>query len=389
MIYVVYPLLLLLFFWGCSPKGRGNWNEEAFSLRQMKALQGFAALCIMLHHIGQKTCASWLPPNTIIPGLEFFVPIGYILVSLFIFCSGYGLHHSFKYKKDYLKKNFIVRRILPVVFSGYVVTLIFFGVRLLLGEKMKGAQIARYLLGVDLCNPNGWFVLIIPIFYLIFYLAYRFIRIEWLAFLAVVLCTLAYQLLGSIPDQNTSWIRGEWWYNSIHMFAVGIFFSKHEEKIVNHIKKYYIVYLILAVIGLFGFFMLSEFTKATVSYYWWGPGKVWHRRICLLSEMAASFAVVFFLFVLGMKIRIGNRFLDLMGKITLEFYLIHGLFVELFARKFADKLKSVHFFENNLLYVALVFVLALPSALILKKLRDLVFGRRKSGKKEAKGMEKA
>ena len=142
-------------------------------------------------------------------------------------------------------------------------------------------------------------------------------------------------------------------------------------------------------IGLFGFFMLSEFTKATVSYYWWGPGKVWHRRICLLSEMAASFAVVFFLFVLGMKIRIGNRFLDLMGKITLEFYLIHGLFVELFARKFADKLKSVHFFENNLLYVALVFVLALPSALILKKLRDLVFGRRKSGKKEAKGMEKA
>ena len=103
MIYLIYPLLVVVLLWGAKPFGRGKWNEEAFSLRQMKALQGFFAICIMLHHIGQKTCASWLEDALIIPGLEFFVPIGYLFVSMFFFCSGYGLYKSIQTKPNYLK----------------------------------------------------------------------------------------------------------------------------------------------------------------------------------------------------------------------------------------------------------------------------------------------
>ena len=67
LVYLVYPILIVGTFWGAKVSGRKQWNEECFSLEQMKAVQAVAALCIVLHHVGQKTCADWLPKGQIIP----------------------------------------------------------------------------------------------------------------------------------------------------------------------------------------------------------------------------------------------------------------------------------------------------------------------------------
>ena len=60
-MYLFYCSLALLLFFGAGSAGRGAWNEEYTSLKQTKALQGITALGIALHHMAQKTCASWLP----------------------------------------------------------------------------------------------------------------------------------------------------------------------------------------------------------------------------------------------------------------------------------------------------------------------------------------
>lgn len=380
MIYLVYPILLFLLLWGCRIYKKGEWNEGAFSLEQMKAVQGFTAVCIMLHHIGQQTCASWLDPKIITPGLEVFVPIGFYMVGIFMFCSGYGLFKSYKTKKDYLRGGFIVRRILPIVFSGYVVTVIFLIVRILLGEKMSPQKLVWYLGCLKLCNPNGWFVLIMPIFYLVFYLAFRFCKNEKHAVLSVLIFTVIYQLIGTAIDHNDWWMRGEWWYNSVHFFVTGIIFARHEEKIVTHLKKHFGLYLILSFVLIFVLYMLSDITRGVVSYYgenWGDPHTVLRRRVTLFSEICASFAFVFFVFLSGLKLKIGNRFLKFMGTITLEFYLIHGLYVGLFGRSF-EGLKSLYHIENVFFYVLVVFALGVPSAIAVCRLRTLVF----SGKKQ-------
>lgn len=59
LILLVYPALLAVLFAGCRIYGPKKWNEEALSLGQTKMLLGFVALCIMLHHAGQKTSAEW------------------------------------------------------------------------------------------------------------------------------------------------------------------------------------------------------------------------------------------------------------------------------------------------------------------------------------------
>lgn len=85
LIYLIYPILVVILFWGCKVYGKEKWNEGAFSISQMKVIQGFSALCIMLHHTGQKTCAPWHPPQYIVHGLDLFVPFGYYFVGIFLF----------------------------------------------------------------------------------------------------------------------------------------------------------------------------------------------------------------------------------------------------------------------------------------------------------------
>ena len=374
LVYLYYIVLAVILLWGAKLYKRGTWNDGFMSLSQTKALQGFFAICILLHHAGQKTCASWLNPRYIVHGLDVFVPIGYFFVGIFLFCSGYGLFKSFQAKRDYLK-GFVKRRILPPVLAFYSTGLIFFIARLVMGEKMKPSQMLIYLSGLQLCNPNTWFVIALPIFYFGFYLAFKYIKNENSALLVTCMVVLAYTILGTMIDHNNWWMRGEWWYNSAHFFSIGLLFARFEDKVLGHVKKHYVPYLVLSFLFIFIFFAFSEFTQATFSYY--GENfnanfKVLRRWVCLLSQQAASCAFVFFVFLVNMKLQIGNKVLKYMGTITLEFYLIHGLFVELFGFSFIDVAPSLYYIKNVALYVLVIVVLSLPSAYLLQRLHNVI-----------------
>lgn len=374
MIYLVYPLMIAVLLWGSRPHGKGRWNEEAFSLRQMKALQGFFALCIMLHHVGQKTCANWLSPQLIIPGLELFVPFGYYFVGFFLFCSGYGLYKSLRVKQNYLQ-GFGKKRILPIIIAYYDTGLIFLVARFLMKEPLDGRKIFFYAAGLKLSNPNAWFVVVLPFFYLAFWLAFRFCKKESHAIWGIFLFTLAYQLLGTSTDHNDFWICGEWWYNSIHFFPIGILFCKHEKGILQHLKKHYLLYASLTLLLIFVLYGFSEFTQGVFGYYgetWGAPDKILRRQICLLSQILASGAFVFFVLLLSMKVRFGNRFLAFMGGMTLEFYLIHGLFLELFSYNFAGVAPSIYRITNVPLLLLVVFLPSLLAATSLKKFHGFI-----------------
>ena len=75
----------------------------------------------------------------------------------FLLCSGYGLYKSYTEKPDYLN-GFFKRRILPLILAFYSTCLIFLIVRVLMGEKMDLPQVFFYISGIQLSNPNTWFV---------------------------------------------------------------------------------------------------------------------------------------------------------------------------------------------------------------------------------------
>ena len=73
--------------------------------------------------------------------------------------------------------------------------------------------------------------------------------------------------------------------------------------------------------------------------------------------------------ILTMKVRLGNRALAFLGGITLEFYLMHGVFVELFGFNFLDISKSVIYIKNVPVYMAAVLACSVAAALLFRWFR--------------------
>ncbi|MDD5935520.1 MAG: acyltransferase [Clostridiales bacterium] len=385
MIFLVYLALLIALFWGAKLVKKGSWNDEWMSLSQTKALQGFTAICIMLHHCAQKTCAPWLAPRVIVHGLDGFVRMGYIFVGVFLFCSGYGLYKSYKTKPNYLE-GFCKKRILPVVLAFYVTGYLFLIVRYALGLRPSTGRLICYLTGIQLSNPNAWFVVALPIFYLGFYFSFRFCKKESHAIFCTCFVVFVYTLIGTCTNHNEFWMRGEWWYNSVHFFPLGLLFARYEKRVTEKIKCHYVLWMVVAIVSFIGFSRLSIYVQNTISYY----GEDYNlnliplrRWACLLVQMVTSCSFVFAIFMAGLKIKIGNKFLAFMGTITMEFYLIHGLFIEFFGYSFLDVRPSLYYIRNVTLFVFVVFACSIPSALLLKKAINLGKGKKKSSKKES------
>ena len=371
-MYLFYFLLAALICFGAKGMGRGCRNEEYTSLKQMKILQGIGALGIVLHHMAQKTCAPWLPSVYIRHGLDAFVSIGYLLVGLFLFCSGFGLYTSFKTKPDYLK-GFFRRRILPVILAFYLSEWIYTGARLAAGVKMKFITILWHLSGLHLANPDAWYAVVIPFFYLVFWLAFRLCKREGAAIFTVFLFTLGYTVLGScIEHQSDWWMQGEWWYNSILLFPLGLVFGKYEPKITRVLKKGYWFWLLLSLAAVILLFMQSEWLNNHAwGYYssWRDPMRIPKRLMSASLQWLVALAYVMFSFLVLMKVKIGNRMLALLGGATLDLYLMQRLFVDLFGFTFLDTGKVICYIRDVPLYTAAVLASAAASAAVFRRVR--------------------
>jgi len=372
LVYLTYPVMLAILLVGAKWSRKGEWNDEFMTLSQTKYIQGFLTLVIMLHHIGQETCASW-QPYPLIPGLEFFVPIGYLCVAMFFMCSGFGLYKSFKSKENYLK-GFFGKRVLPLILAFLFSNWIFFIARIIMKEKINGWKVFCYISGWGMPNIYAWFAIAMPLFYLFFYISFKVFKNDGLRLLGVVIGTFIYTFIGTYVDHNDYWMRGEWWYNSVHFFWIGILFAMYEKKIVAVIKKYYIPFLIASVIGAYVTFIVAEVFTGVFSYYGeYNPSLsramiVANRWKCLGMQMLACVFFVAAVLIINMKLKVGNKFLGFMGTITLEFYLLHGLVLEFFSFQFCEIVPSITRIKNVALLIVIVFVVSVPLSLGFKKL---------------------
>ena len=366
-MYLVYFLLGTLLFFSAKWAGRGAWTEDWTSLQQTRALRGVMALGVALHHMGQKTCAPWHPQVYTVHGLDFFVPIGYLMVGVFLFLSGLGLYKSLHTKPDYLR-GFPRRRVLPIVIAFYLSEIVYTVIRLLMGEQMDALTVLWYLSGLHMANFNAWYVIVIPFFYLAFWAAFRRCKKEGMAIFLVFLFTLCYTVLGAVLDhQNDWWMRGEWWYNSIILFPLGLVFAKYEKGITAFLKKTYYFWLLLSFAAMFLLFWQSEWRiNHGWGYYgeWGDPLKVTHRLLSAASQWLAAIACTAFFMLLTMKMRLGSKALHWLGGMSLSFYLMHGIFVELFGYSFLDFADSLVYIKSVPLFLLAVLGCAVPATLL-------------------------
>lgn len=371
LVYLCYPLMLLFLLFGSKWHGRGQWNEDFFSLEQTKHWQGFFTVCILLHHVAQRISSPTLKKDVYLPGLEPFRPVGFFFVAFFLLCSGYGLYVSWKRKPGYLK-GFFRRRVLPIVVAFYITEWLFLVVRLLLGEQMSPATVLWYVLGLQQANGSSWFAIALPVFYLMFWLCFRFIKRESAAIGGVFACIGLWIFLGCIIGNNKWLLCGEWWYNTALFFPLGMLLAKHRETFVCTMRKHYWPVLVLSAVLCALLFVCSSLAIKHIGYTGRGIASMWlralRRFVCMCSQTGAAAMFALAATLAGMKLSIGNRALSVMGGITLEFYLIHMLYVEMFRDHFFTLSPNPLYIHHAFFYPLAAGACALASALLLRKL---------------------
>ena len=131
-------------------------------------------------------------------------------------------------------------------------------------------------------------------------------------------------------------------------------------------KKVHAVWVIL--------FAFVTYMGYQVSYNMWGIVEMNHLQMTpeqidnwsLAGQCISSISVAFLMLVISMKVKIGNPVNRFLGTITLELYMIHGLFVEIFGPYImVERVLSRHQIKNIFLYVIVVLAVSIPLAYLL------------------------
>lgn len=328
--FVFYSVLAVLLLVKAQMKGKNYWQEDALSLPVTKGILGFAAVCIMLHHMSQTIYFAGEDAGILL----FMVDIGVCFVGLFFFFSGYGLYTSLHTKENYLK-GFFRKRLPAILVPFYMCNFVFIAGSAIAGYRFEKGELLSYLTGWVLMNSQMWYIVEIFFLYLLFYVVFKWIKNDTAACFVYGISVLA-MMIGSLllgHDNTTAsggaLFRGEWWYNATLLIWIGILFAKYKKPVLSFCRKYYgIMVAVFAILTCIFYSETMHMLQTKGYWYEWNgyPGYA-EKFQTLAVQLPFIICFVLFFVLVMQKIKFSNKVLDFLGEICLELYLVHNLFI--------------------------------------------------------------
>lgn len=323
----IFPIgLLVLTFWGAKIH-RNDFNEDYLELSESKKIQGIACIGVIIHHLTQQITGYGVVPKG---PVTLFNYAGILFTSLFFFYSGYGLITSVQNKPGYLN-TFLTKRFPTVLIPFWIINAVYVLYRTLVYGPYDLIPMLSRIFGITLINGNGWFIIEISVLYIIFYYIFMIIKKEDVAIALLSVGTLLIIVFafmrGHDVGEDSHWFRGEWWYNSTVGFLLGLYFARWKEKIQGVCRKHYRVLLITISILFVIVFFVSIYAVNRYGYYNSLTNAARDAFITLVAQSIACLLFTSLILLISMKILIGNRALSFVSGISMELFLIHGLFL--------------------------------------------------------------
>ncbi|MBQ3181568.1 MAG: acyltransferase [Clostridia bacterium] len=351
LIDLLFILLFLTIFIKIKiVKPLSEFNNDYMSKKSSNSYRGIFALIVILHHIAQRVSGGVLPPD--------FTRVGYLAVSVFFFLSGYGLQTKNLSDPTY-SQGFLLNRIPTILIPYVIMSFIYWLLYALLGDvRSLSVVLHNFIKNGDPIVWFSWYVVSILVFYFAFYVLMKIFKSNRRG---MIFGGILYYIIYVFICQKLSF--GLWWYSTSLFGVLGIFWASYEQKILLFLKKYYLLVLLPCWVL---FFVLAKY-KWTI---YWSMPSLWTELVLVI--------VLAFLFLTGitalsLKVRFGNRFLDFLGKISFEIYMVQGALMLL--------TKNEHIYINNDFYWAVLvlsgsflsaFMLNKLFSFILKKYRILI-----------------
>jgi len=372
-LYICLAVLGAILFIGSS---RRSANETAFFDRiSSKEVQGALAVFIIFH----QTVVA-LDANHIDAGdLAFFYYYGILAVSFFFFSSGFGLIKRWMTDQNYIK-GFMRKRIFTVLVPFFICNYIYLTDALvnniIISKHFGFGEVICSFFGIFLVNNEMWFAVEIMILYVAFRAVFARVKKPLTGIIIMTLVVLIMMTIGLFSGHSDTgvmsyWFKGEWWYNTIFMFPVGMFYAYKEERINKVIRKAFVSILLASSILVV---LMDHIHRNLVSksIYWTeyydSANPILDKLLGLGQETLYELVFLIFVITLMSRIKIGNPVIKFFGKISLEVIMLNYLMI--------DKLYFLYKMYGIGVYLPAVVIGTLVSASLVYIVKNIVLERR-------------
>lgn len=300
-IIIIFYFILCLS--GVKFAGRNSFFDDYMCKNKTMAINGIFTILVILRHIddyisfsGQYDAWYNLVNDNIVHQL---------IVTSFLFYSGYGVMEQIKAKGDAYVKSIPLNRILKLLFHFDLVIVMFIIINIILGIHFPIFETLLAFTAWTKIGNSNWYIFSIICAYTFTWLAFSiFKKNHFVASTATSILLIIYIF---IISQLKWWT----WGNTLLCYSLGIWYSflhVYIEKIFSNKKIGSFLYS-----GAIVFFIsLFCFSYERISY------KIWWYNI-----WAISFCGIFVL--LSMKIQIYNNMLAFLGSHVFSIYILQRI----------------------------------------------------------------
>ena len=261
--------------------------------------------------------------------------IGQLMVTSFLFYSGFGIYESIKNKKGYMD-SFFKKRFLPTFLNFAIAVILFIIVDLILGKNYSIGDILLAFTGWVSIGNSNWYMLAVFVLYIFIMLCFnKKIKLDNLYRIIIV------TVLSIIYVYVITRFKDYFYADTILCFSIGMWYSYFKDKIDKVLNKKYLLWLIGASIFIVGSWYLKNH----------------FGNIYIANLYAISFII--FIVTLTRKLKINSKIITFFGVHTFWIYILQRIPMIILQNKL-----------SNYVYFIVCFGITILLSYFMKKITD-------------------
>lgn len=294
-LYLLFIVVLAL--WKIKIHGKG-FHQDFLSRTTTLSVNGIFILIVFYSHFANDYYTVELAKDGMMHSVKTF--LGQLMVTSFLFYSGYGVFRQLGSRAGYARK--ILTNRMPKVWLHYAFAVVLYvTVQLLRGNTYSTSRYVQAFLSWQGIGNSDWYIFTILALYFITWFAFTLLDNNPKAAVTMTfVCTGAYMLL-------MAKYKADYWYNTALCYPFGMLVGLQEEKIKKfllHNGKYF-----LSLAGMLALLLvLKQYQKVSFWYY---------------NLYALAFVSVVVL--VTMKVQLRSPALQFFGKHLFWIYILHRI----------------------------------------------------------------
>ena len=259
MIIYLFIISAIVIYTSNVKLGDGFY-EDYISVEKSTIIKGIFILFVFYRHIvGYTKFNNYIdmPCNFVNVYLE------QLIVTLFLFYSGYGVFESIKCKKERYVNNIPRKRIFNVLIQFDIAIILYWIVCIIEGKQYGLKKMILTFIGWESIGNSNWYIFAILMTYIFTYISFKIMKNNHSK--SLILVTVMSILYIFIMKHY----KESYWYDTILCYPLGMWFSKFKSKIEEIIFKCKYLYITILMFVFFMFIIAHRYRSHIIIYEIW------------------------------------------------------------------------------------------------------------------------